>query len=184
MKLNLPLESIVFWGFKKRGTFATNAMTFKIASGQTGSLLRIRSLMNSWFGAILGGGVYGAWASWANWGQGASPGTGFTTRAWCSGASFALLGVYGAQSHRQLCRGRCTVNRLTRRAQWTRVSQCSSHNDPPISDNRRKIEMPPLFECIGVEPDKISIALKTIWSNERLNIARGVWHGHRQRRTG
>ena len=30
----------------------------------------VRYLMDSWLGAVLGGGVYGAWAVWANWSQG------------------------------------------------------------------------------------------------------------------
>ena len=100
MKLNLPLESIVFWGFKKRGTFATNAMTFKIASGQTGSLLRVRSLMDSWFGAILGGGLCGAWASWANWGQGASHALAIGLARWITRA---LLTFFGTMAMRKSC---------------------------------------------------------------------------------
>lgn len=32
----------------------------------------MRYLMDSWFGALLGGGIYGAWAVWANWEQGAN----------------------------------------------------------------------------------------------------------------
>ena len=30
----------------------------------------LKYLMESWFGALLGGGIYGAWAVWANWAQG------------------------------------------------------------------------------------------------------------------
>ena len=33
-------------------------------------LVGLRRLMGSWFGAVLGGAVYGAWAAGANWGQG------------------------------------------------------------------------------------------------------------------
>lgn len=54
--------------------------------------------MDSWLGAVLGGGVYGAWAVWANWAQGAS-------MAWSIGAAHwltsALLTFFGTMAMRQ-----------------------------------------------------------------------------------
>lgn len=60
----------------------------------------VRYLMDSWFGAIMGGGVYGAWAVWANWSQG-------TSTAWSIGAAHwltsALLTFFGTLAMRQFC---------------------------------------------------------------------------------
>jgi hypothetical protein len=63
------------------------------------SLLRsVKYLMDSWLGAMLGGGVYGAWAVWANWAQGT--GTAFSIGAahWLTSA---LLTFFGTMAMRQ-----------------------------------------------------------------------------------
>jgi hypothetical protein len=57
-----------------------------------------RYLMDSWFGAVLGGGIYGMWAVWANWAQGADT-------AWRIGAAHwltsTLLTFFGTLAMRQ-----------------------------------------------------------------------------------
>lgn len=57
-----------------------------------------RYLMDSWFGAVLGGGIYGMWAVWANWAQGAGT-------AWRIGAAHwltsTLLTFFGTLAMRQ-----------------------------------------------------------------------------------
>ena len=47
-----------------------DSRTKKVPAPRIRGLRLVRYLMDSWFGALLGGGVYGAWAVWANWGQG------------------------------------------------------------------------------------------------------------------
>lgn len=73
-------------------------MFFQIKSGRTGLLLWIRSLMDSWFGAILGGSVYGAWATWANWDQGANKAIAIGLSHW---ATSALLTYFGTMAMRK-----------------------------------------------------------------------------------
>ena len=68
-------------------------MIFQIASGQIGLLPKIRGLMDSWFGAILGGGVYGAWASWANWDHGASHALAIGSAHWITSALLTFFGT-------------------------------------------------------------------------------------------
>ena len=68
-------------------------MTFQIASGQTGLLMNIRSLMDSWFGAMVGGAVYGAWASWANWDHGASHALTIGLAHWVTSALLTFFGT-------------------------------------------------------------------------------------------
>jgi hypothetical protein len=58
----------------------------------------LRYLMDSWFGAVLGGGVYGAWAVWANWAQGASTAWGIGAAHWLTSA---LLTFFGTLAMRQ-----------------------------------------------------------------------------------
>lgn len=53
----------------------------------------LRYLMDSWFGAILGGGVYGAWAVWANWAQGASIAWGIGVAHWLTSAMLTFFGT-------------------------------------------------------------------------------------------
>ena len=52
-----------------------------------------RYLMDSWFGAVLGGGVYGAWAVWANWGQGASMALAIGAAHWLTSALLTFFGT-------------------------------------------------------------------------------------------
>lgn len=73
-------------------------MIFQRTYGQTGALLWIRSLMDSWFGAILGGSVYGAWAIWANRDQGAGHATAIGLAHW---ATSALLTYFGTMAMRK-----------------------------------------------------------------------------------
>ena len=68
---------------------------------QSGALHLVRGLMDSWFGAILGGSIYGAWAAWANWDQGAAPAVGIGKAHWVTSAlltffgTMAMRGFYG-----------------------------------------------------------------------------------------
>ena len=57
-----------------------------------------RYLMDSWFGALLGGGVYGAWAVWANWTQGANMALAIGAAHW---ATSALLTFFGTMAMRR-----------------------------------------------------------------------------------
>lgn len=65
-------------------------------------LLLVRYLMDSWFGAVLGGGVYGAWAVWANWAQGASMALTIGAAHWLTSA---LLTFFGTRAMRK-CYGK------------------------------------------------------------------------------
>ena len=67
-------------------------MAFPMTSGQTSLLLNIRSPMDSWFGAIVGGAACGAWASWANWDYGASRALAIGLTHWISSALLTFFG--------------------------------------------------------------------------------------------
>jgi uncharacterized membrane protein (UPF0136 family) len=69
-----------------------------VITGQTGGFHIVRRLMDSWFGAILGGGVYGAWAVWANWEMGAAHAWGIGLAHW---ATSALLTFFGTMAMRR-----------------------------------------------------------------------------------
>jgi hypothetical protein len=56
-------------------------------------LLFVRYLMDSWFGAVLGGGVYGAWTVWANWAQGASMALTIGAAHWLTSALLTFFGT-------------------------------------------------------------------------------------------
>lgn len=58
----------------------------------------VRYLMDSWFGAALGGGVYGAWAVWANWAQGAHMALQIGAAHWLTSA---LLTYFGTMAMRR-----------------------------------------------------------------------------------
>jgi hypothetical protein len=60
---------------------------------QSKGLLFVRYLMDSWFGAVLGGGVYGAWAVWANWSQGASMALTIGAAHWLTSALLTFFGT-------------------------------------------------------------------------------------------
>ena len=62
-------------------------------TGSTGVLRFVRSLMDSRFGAILGGGVYGAWAVWANWSQGSAHAWGIGLAHWTTSALLTFFGT-------------------------------------------------------------------------------------------
>jgi hypothetical protein len=53
----------------------------------------LRGLMDSWFGAILGGAVYGAWAVWANWGDGANQALKVGLAHWTTSALLTFFGT-------------------------------------------------------------------------------------------
>jgi hypothetical protein len=53
----------------------------------------VRGLMDSWFGAILGGGVYGAWAVWANWSQGSTQAFRIGLAHWTTSALLTFFGT-------------------------------------------------------------------------------------------
>jgi hypothetical protein len=65
---------------------------------RSGILRWIRHLMDSWFGAILGGSIYGAWAAWANWDQGMSKALVIGLAHWTTSA---LLTFFGTMTMRQ-----------------------------------------------------------------------------------
>ena len=58
----------------------------------------VRYLMDSWLGAVLGGGVYGVWAVWANWAQGAKMALTIGAAHWLTSA---LLTFFGTMAMRQ-----------------------------------------------------------------------------------
>ena len=53
----------------------------------------VRYLMDSWFGAVLGGGVYGAWAVWANWSQGANMALTIGAAHWLTSTMLTFFGT-------------------------------------------------------------------------------------------
>lgn len=61
-------------------------------------LRTLRYLMDSWLGAVLGGGVYGAWAVWVNWPQGVNTACGIGAAHWLTSA---LLTFFGTLAMRQ-----------------------------------------------------------------------------------
>lgn len=65
---------------------------------QRAGLHFVRYLMDSWVGALLGGGVYGAWAVWANWAQGAQLAFTIGGAHW---ATSALLTYFGTMAMRR-----------------------------------------------------------------------------------
>lgn len=69
-----------------------------LLTGQTGGFHIVRRLMDSWFGALVGGGVYGAWAVWANWEMGAAHAWGIGLAHW---ATSALLTFFGTMAMRR-----------------------------------------------------------------------------------
>lgn len=64
---------------------------------ETGSRFRglrlVRYMMDSWLGALLGGGVYGAWAVWANWTQGANMALTIGAAHWLTSALLTFFGT-------------------------------------------------------------------------------------------
>ena len=61
-----------------------------------------RYLMDSWVGAVLGGGVYGAWAVWANWEQGSKMALSIGAAHWLTSA---LLTFFGTMAMRKFYGG-------------------------------------------------------------------------------
>ena len=53
----------------------------------------VRYLVDSWFGALLGGSVYGAWAAWANWGQGAGMALAIGAAHWLTSTLLTYFGT-------------------------------------------------------------------------------------------
>lgn len=53
----------------------------------------MRYLMDSWFGALLGGAAYGAWAVWANWAQGANMALTIGAAHWMTSALLTFFGT-------------------------------------------------------------------------------------------
>ena len=68
------------------------------ARSRLGVWLVLRRLADSWWGAVLGGGVYGAWATWANWSQGTVMATTIGLSHW---ATSALLTFFGTAAMRR-----------------------------------------------------------------------------------
>lgn len=76
---------------KSLGTLTSR--TKKVLTPQFRGLHLLRYLMDSWLGAVLGGGVYGAWAVWANWAQGASMAWGIGAAHWLTSALLTFFGT-------------------------------------------------------------------------------------------
>ena len=70
-----------------------------------GALRLVRYLMDSWLGAVLGGGVYGAWAVWANWTQGASTAWGIGAAHWLTSALLTFFGTMAMRRFYGIGRG-------------------------------------------------------------------------------
>ena len=68
------------------------------ASRRTSIFYLVRSLMDSWYGAIFGGSVYGAWAAWANWDQGAAHALGIGLAHWTTSALLTFFGTMAMRS--------------------------------------------------------------------------------------
>jgi len=64
-----------------------------LKTDSTGVFRFVRHLMDSWFGAILGGSVYGAWAVWANWSQGSVHAWGIGIAHWTTSALLTFFGT-------------------------------------------------------------------------------------------
>jgi len=69
-----------------------------VATPKVRGLRLVRYLMDSWFGALLGGGVYGAWAVWANWAQGGNQALAIGAAHWMTST---LLTFFGTTAMRQ-----------------------------------------------------------------------------------
>ena len=65
----------------------------RVRKSQVGILQFVRYLMDSWFGAILGGGVYGAWAVWANWPQGVNMALTIGAAHWLTSTLLTFFGT-------------------------------------------------------------------------------------------
>lgn len=57
------------------------------------TLRLVRYLMDSWLGAVFGGGIYGAWAVCANWAQGASIAWGIGAAHWLTSTLLTFFGT-------------------------------------------------------------------------------------------
>jgi hypothetical protein len=69
-----------------------------VRTRQNSTLQFVKYLMDSWLGAVLGGGVYGVWAVWANWAQGTGTAFGIGAAHWLTSA---LLTFFGTMAMRQ-----------------------------------------------------------------------------------
>lgn len=67
--------------------------TPRFARPNSAALRLVRGLMDSWYGAILGGSIYGAWAAWANWSQGATHAIGIGVAHWTTSALLTFFGT-------------------------------------------------------------------------------------------
>ena len=72
--------------------------TIPVTPSRLNIWLVMRRWADSWWGAVLGGGVYGAWATWANWSQGAAMATTIGLSHW---ATSALLTFFGTTAMRR-----------------------------------------------------------------------------------
>lgn len=77
---------------------AQTVPTSRFARPKSGALHLVRGLMDSWYGAILGGSVYGAWAAWANWEQGPLHALGIGTAHWTTSALLTFFGTMAMRS--------------------------------------------------------------------------------------
>lgn len=88
----------------KKGVSST-LRTAATRAPKTSFLLTVRYLMDSWFGAVLGGGVYGAWAVWANWGQGAKMALTIGAAHWLTSTLLTFFGTMAMRSCHGSTRG-------------------------------------------------------------------------------
>ena len=89
--VTLPVQQLLVDGAEKVTRPLPCAKTVHKTSNK--GLLFVRYLMDSWFGAVLGGGVYGAWAVWANWAQGASMALTIGAVHWLTSALLTFFGT-------------------------------------------------------------------------------------------
>lgn len=93
--VTLPSRQPFFGSLKSADAPASCARS--VSTPEVRGLRLVRYLMDSWFGAVLGGGVYGAWAVWANWAQGAHMALAIGAAHWMTSA---LLTFFGTQAMR------------------------------------------------------------------------------------
>ncbi len=102
--MNLQLRQILVDGFKK--VSALSSRTKHVLMPPISVLRHVRYLMDSWPGALLGGGVYGAWAAWANWAQGAGAALGIGAAHWLTSALLTFFGTMAMRRFYGVGRGR------------------------------------------------------------------------------
>ena len=89
--MNMKPRQTLVDGLIKVGTLSWRIK--HVLTTPVGVLRHVRYLMDSWLGAVLGGGAYGAWAVWANWMQGVSTALGIGAAHWLTSALLTFFGT-------------------------------------------------------------------------------------------